>query len=823
MAEEIIQARLWTKVDTLDNWNNNPLLLGPGELALVTNGQGVPMNMKWGDKTTRKRFSDLPFAIAYDQGQFIAVTGTVLPASTAGQVRYSLVGEGTYTRAGQSDVVVPTGYMGIIVDDGNAWTLGSTVTLPIQEVSNAYGTRTDVAISENKATETKNRVDTLETLSDFMPFNKYAVVFPNTRVNNLNLWGDSRMKFSKAKTLRAFYVASNEAGNILVKLITISGSTATIISEITLTVAVGINTFTPQQLGIGSEFYNIYPTQEIYPVLTNTSASGFQVVYKADTGQTGISFPVAGGAITSNTNVNLGAWIGVNADNNINKEFSAVNSQLDMVSTEYSQVIPRIKNPADYTSKSAYTHFWTDPLIKLGYGKELEELNVIGSNSGDIVIALATINGSTATILYQKTVSVPNSGLNTITASQIAIPEGIYDNEEVYILASNNNTDYPTNSRLNYKAGNPGQAMLIQKSNSAVSYGPYDFGIYANIKIKQEKELPRQVNILKNEVSVLKAKVTTSDQLQDFIMNNRRIDLTGFSIELTQALVVPSNTLISGVRGSSIIRLPAGGNFNIFNFDVNSSDITIRDLTLDGRTAISPVSVTRDDIINRTGIGTNNGIYINGYAKNIHIEGLEIKNFNGAGINMYRTHSGQYTRTTKITNNVCINNGIGCLADVRSEYQTVIGNSFTYNKYGAIFAGGNMLASTNHMDANGVGCVISGILGENDSHGSISCSTFNHNISYSLYVIDINNGFAVSGSQVFQGDICLDNAKGFIYSSGEIAAAVRVVNENTSYNSINNNIVIQNYGGGTIEGTKVSKFGNRFMDGSDSSSINNNV
>lgn len=130
MAEEIIQARLWTKVDTLDNWNNNPLLLGPGELALVTNGQGVPMNMKWGDKTTRKRFSELPFAIAYDQGQFVAITGTVLPASTVGKVRYSLVGEGTYTRTGMTSVVVPAGKMGIIVDDGSIWILGSSVPLP---------------------------------------------------------------------------------------------------------------------------------------------------------------------------------------------------------------------------------------------------------------------------------------------------------------------------------------------------------------------------------------------------------------------------------------------------------------------------------------------------------------------------------------------------------------------------------------------------------------------------------------------------------------------------------------------------------------------
>lgn len=129
MAEQIIDARVWTKVDTLENWNNNPMLLGPGEMALVTSDSGIPMNMKWGDKTTRKRFSDLPFAISYDQGQFVAVSGTTLPASD-GNVHYSLVGEGTYTRAGQSDVVVSSGNIGVIVDDGTTWSLGSTVALP---------------------------------------------------------------------------------------------------------------------------------------------------------------------------------------------------------------------------------------------------------------------------------------------------------------------------------------------------------------------------------------------------------------------------------------------------------------------------------------------------------------------------------------------------------------------------------------------------------------------------------------------------------------------------------------------------------------------
>lgn len=184
MAEEIIQARLWTKVDTLDNWNNNPLLLGPGELALVTNGQGVPMNMKWGDKTERKRFSDLPFAIAYDQGQFVAVTGTVLPTSTSGVVRYSLVGEGTYTRSGQPNVVVPTGKMGIIVDDGTTWSLGSTVTLPTIQADGQVAAGDNRAVSGNTTFNALPKISTKRSLNQL--FNK-AVYFKDVSFTTTNV------------------------------------------------------------------------------------------------------------------------------------------------------------------------------------------------------------------------------------------------------------------------------------------------------------------------------------------------------------------------------------------------------------------------------------------------------------------------------------------------------------------------------------------------------------------------------------------------------------------------------------------------------------
>lgn len=130
MAEEIIKARVWTKVDTLENWNNNPLLLGPGEMALVTTPSGIPLNMKWGDKTERKRFSDLPFAISYDQGQFVAIDGPGELPTPVSEVGYSLVGPGTYTYPGQADIVIESDEMGILVWGNSEWILSSVIDIP---------------------------------------------------------------------------------------------------------------------------------------------------------------------------------------------------------------------------------------------------------------------------------------------------------------------------------------------------------------------------------------------------------------------------------------------------------------------------------------------------------------------------------------------------------------------------------------------------------------------------------------------------------------------------------------------------------------------
>lgn len=331
-----------------------------------------------------------------------------------------------------------------------------------------------------------------------------------------------------------------------------------------------------------------------------------------------------------------------------------------------------------------------------------------------------------------------------------------------------------------------------------------------------------QLNNVENRVAVLEEGRGQIANLQEYINLNRVVNLGAQTFNITSPLIIPNNTRISGVRGGTVFKLSSGA--SIVNLGANSQDISLENITFEGRAAVSG-SITLESIKNRSGIGQDTGIFCQGYAKNIHVRNCEFRNFSMAGIRLLHTHSGQYTRTFKISDSIFINNYCGLLSDVRSEYHTVMGCSFNYNRIGCYIEGGNNFMATCHFDANGAGCVVSGLSANNDSHGSITGSSFNHNTSYSIVSISINNGFTFSGCHVFDGDIMLDNSKGFSYNGGIIAAGIQIQNANASINMFLNNVFLKSYNGGTIVGDtdKLSLSGNRFIDGSDSAIINNSV
>ena len=111
MADKIIEARVWQKVDTEANWLANPLPLGSGEQAFVSDKN----NFKVNTFPTKKTFAELEY---YYKGDVI---GGVLPtddlaSKTDGVYRATI--SGTY-----SGVVVKEGYYTLLRKTGNVWSL----------------------------------------------------------------------------------------------------------------------------------------------------------------------------------------------------------------------------------------------------------------------------------------------------------------------------------------------------------------------------------------------------------------------------------------------------------------------------------------------------------------------------------------------------------------------------------------------------------------------------------------------------------------------------------------------------------------------------
>ena len=410
-------------------------------------------------------------------------------------------------------------------------------------------------------------------------------------------------------------------------------------------------------------------------------------------------------------------------------------------------------------------------------------------------------------------------------------------NGEISVLDSDFNFDFSQNQRtigvyvhttthervIPYKRGT--KLFKFRRSTNIKDVGYIEGVLSVKIKsiqtpipklIKQITELQSNINTISNELNI-----TADYDLQEYINTHSIVELNPTTYTVSKPIIIPNGTRIIGVRGKTILKL-SGDATSIFTFNSSTENIQIENIIFEGKNVISPQSTSLDNIKNRIGEGTDTGIYATGYAKNVHIRNCEFRNFNLAGIHLFRTHS-LYTRTFKITDCVFINNWYGLLSDVRSEYHTVIGCSMNYNQIGCFIAGGNNFMSCCHFEANAVGCVVSGTNRDNDSHGSIVGSSFNHNGSFALCCIDINNGFTFDGCHIFDGDLLIDNSIGLVFVGGMIAGGINNdTPRDNSINMIHSNLFFKSYNGGTITNKlNLDLKNNRFSDGSDSSSINN--
>lgn len=312
--------------------------------------------------------------------------------------------------------------------------------------------------------------------------------------------------------------------------------------------------------------------------------------------------------------------------------------------------------------------------------------------------------------------------------------------------------------------------------------------------------------------------------LQSYINKNRLVSLGEGTYKLTAPLILHNATIITGIPGKTIIEA-ADKNITALISLTAPNDITISGITFKGFAPNSYVVKDLADVRNLQNIGTQSGISLTGIPNRVSISNCTFLNFNKAGF--FTDNAMTMVQGVKVDNCFFSDCYVGCYIGERSEYGHYCNVSVNNCQIGIWVEAGNTLLSNIHADVNRVGFVVSGIKNNNDSHGSIANSTFNHNTLYSVLSTDISNGFTFNGCHVFDGDMCIFNSKGFSYVGGIVSAGIAVYkgagtkSGNTSFIA---NTFIKGYGGGTINNSDnsiITLRDNVFIDGADNTTINN--
>ena len=372
---------------------------------------------------------------------------------------------------------------------------------------------------------------------------------------------------------------------------------------------------------------------------------------------------------------------------------------------------------------------------------------------------------------------------------------------------------------------NTGFKYYDPSNGSVTSYNTY----IGEFTIAKENPFAKK-QYVKDEITKAVAAVgvcTPSDDLQEFITNNRIVNLIAGTYNISSTLTIPSNTKIVGVRGGTIIKL--NGATTAITFEDGEANIQIENITFDGNDSITRASKTVSQIRSRDGIGSNKGIYFSGHTTDINICYCEFKNFSHSGIHLYQTmeSSGQQAKNVKIEGCSFANCWTGILLDKRAEFHTIIDCSFNQCMVGAYVCGGNNAFCSCRFDLNGTGFVVYGASSWNDSHGQAANSSFDHNLGYGIVCTGVNYGYTFTNCHVFDGTgIIISDSVGVGYVGGIIACEIIVDSpRNAGFNLIHD-VMFGNtasYYTGTITGdtTRLSLKNNRFLSQDDYSSINN--
>lgn len=217
------------------------------------------------------------------------------------------------------------------------------------------------------------------------------------------------------------------------------------------------------------------------------------------------------------------------------------------------------------------------------------------------------------------------------------------------------------------------------------------------------------------------------------------------------------------IYGSATLTL--NGEFTLFK--VSRSEVTIEGLTLIGDTSKSQTGVYFTDV-----------------------RGLRIRNmvFKSIMTGIYGTQCGSGVHESGFISDCHFKKCVtGVFADTRCEYLTISNCILNQCNTGIKIKGGNILTTGCQITDGGIGMYIQD--GQNGGHGVVSGCQINHNTE-SIKMINVPNGYTITGTNIFYGDLTVDNCGSQIVLTGNTLAckvtitnSVVVANGNTFHES----------------------------------------
>ena len=246
--------------------------------------------------------------------------------------------------------------------------------------------------------------------------------------------------------------------------------------------------------------------------------------------------------------------------------------------------------------------------------------------------------------------------------------------------------------------------------------------------------------------------------------------------------VALSNTRIFGVGRASVLQQLTGATGALLTTGANAIELESLDL-FGGNTG--SYAGTASSPANRTGLSIQTQL-------NSSIRNCTIRGFANYGLLMADTTRDRLAHL-KISDSAFYANWTNIqLGNEFAEYLKLVNVDVFYGRFGLVIASGNIQISNSKITDNGIGVYVLGTAIGNNAHGSVDGCLINHNSVYSIWCVDVTNGFAFTGCNVFDGDINLQRSSGVNINEGIIDVNNYYL-EGGARNYIRDNFIVGSY------------------------------